>query len=101
MRKRWVLAGAAVLVAGAATGGLVFTSGAKQATAAGQEPPVNTATVEKGRLSATVSQYGTLNYRARVDGSPYSAINRVWRRSDSMPTTRKRPPVLTPWFSIW
>ena len=32
---------------------------------------------------------------------PYSAISRVCRRSDSIPTMRKRPPVLTPWFSIW
>ncbi len=32
---------------------------------------------------------------------PNSAISRVCRRSDSMPTMRKSPPVLTPWFSIW
>ena len=32
---------------------------------------------------------------------PNSAISRVWRRSDSMPTMMKRPPVLTPWLSIW
>ena len=51
MRKTWLLAGAAVLVAAAATGGVVAMSGAKQATAAAQEPPVNTATVERGRLS--------------------------------------------------
>jgi hypothetical protein len=33
--------------------------------------------VEKGRLSDTVSQYGTLTYRARLDGSPYAVINRA------------------------
>jgi hypothetical protein len=77
MRKRWALAGAAVLVAATATGGVVVMSGAKQATAAAQEPPVNTARVEKGRLSDMVSQYGTLTYRARSDGSPYSVINRA------------------------
>jgi hypothetical protein len=33
--------------------------------------------VEKGRLSDMVSQYGTLTYRARSDGSPYSVINRA------------------------
>jgi peptidoglycan hydrolase-like protein with peptidoglycan-binding domain len=76
MRKTWVLAGAAVLVAVTATGGVVAVSGAKQATAAAQAPPANTATVERGRLSAMVSQYGTLTYRARSDGSPYSVINR-------------------------
>jgi hypothetical protein len=75
MRKRWVLAGAAVAAAVAATGGLVVTSSGKEATSAAQEPPANTAMVEKGRLSAMVSQYGTLTYRARSDGSPYAVIN--------------------------
>ena len=32
---------------------------------------------------------------------PYSEISRVWRRSDSIPTTRKSPPVLTPCAIIW
>ena len=77
MRKKWVLAGAAILVAVSATGGAVLMSGAKQATAAAQEPPANTATVEKGKLSAMVSLYGTLTYRARSDGSPYAVINRA------------------------
>jgi peptidoglycan hydrolase-like protein with peptidoglycan-binding domain len=74
-RKTWVLAGAAVLVAVTATGGVVVMSSAKQATPAAQEPPANTVTVEKGALSAMVSLDGTLTYRARSDGSPYSAIN--------------------------
>jgi hypothetical protein len=77
MRKRWALAGAAVLVAVAATGGVVVMSGAKPATGAAQEPPVNTAKVEKGRLSDMVSQYGILTYRARSDGSPYAVVNRA------------------------
>jgi hypothetical protein len=77
MRKNWVLAGAAVLVAVSATGGVVVMSGAEQATAAAQGPPANTATVERGRLSDMVSQYGTLTYRARSDGSPYAVINRA------------------------
>ena len=77
MRKQWVLAGAAVLVAATATGGVVAMSGAQQATLATQEPPANTATVERGRLSDMVSQYGTLTYRARSDGSPYAVINRA------------------------
>jgi hypothetical protein len=77
MRKNWVLAGAAILVAVSATGGVVVMSGAERATAAAQGPPVNTATVERGRLSDLVSQYGTLTYRARSDGSPYSVINRA------------------------
>jgi len=70
-----VLTGAAVLVAVAATGGVVVLSGGEQATAAAQAASANTATVQKGKLSAAVSQDGTLTYRARSDGSPFSAIN--------------------------
>ena len=65
------------LVAVTATGGVVVMSSAKQATSAAQEPPANTATVEKGKLSDMVSQYGTLTYRARSDGSPYPVINQA------------------------
>jgi hypothetical protein len=74
-QKTWVLAGAAVLVA--VIGGVVVTSSAKQATPAAQEPSANTVQVERGELSAMVSLDGTLTYRARSDGSPYSAINRA------------------------
>jgi hypothetical protein len=77
MRKRWVLAGAAAVAAVAATGGFVVTSSGKEATSAAQGPPANTAMVEKGPLSDMVSQYGTLTYRARSDGSPYAVINQA------------------------
>jgi peptidoglycan hydrolase-like protein with peptidoglycan-binding domain len=76
-RKTWVLAGAAVLVAVTATGGVVVMSSAAQATTAAQEPPPNTAQVVRGKLSAMVSLDGTLTYRARSDGSPYSVINQA------------------------
>lgn len=76
-RKTWVPAGAAVVLAVAVTGGVVVMSGAKQAPAAAQEPPPNTATVEQGKLSSMVSLNGTLTYRARSDGSPYSVINQA------------------------
>jgi len=76
-RTRWVPAGAAVLVAMAATGGVVVMSAANQAAPAGREPPANTGKVERGRLSAMVSLNGTLTYRARSDGSPYAAINQA------------------------
>jgi hypothetical protein len=76
-RKPWLLAGAAVLVAVTATGGAVAMSGEKEAASAAQEPSVNTVMVEEGKLSAMVSQDGTLVYRARSDGSPYSVINRA------------------------
>ena len=72
-----MLAGAAVVVAAFATGVVVATSGAKQAAPAALEPPANTAKVERGELSATVSLAGTLTYRAQSDGSPYSVINQA------------------------
>ena len=70
-----MLTGAAVLVAVAATGAVVVLSGGEQATAAAQGASASTAPVQKGKLSAAVSQDGTLTYRARPDGSPFSAIN--------------------------
>jgi hypothetical protein len=71
-----VLAVAAVVIALAAAAGVLVASGAKQqALAAQQSPSANTAAVEKRTLSAMVSQPGTLTYRARSDGSPYSVIN--------------------------
>jgi hypothetical protein len=77
MRKTWVLAAAVILAAAAATGGVVAMSGAGQATPAAQASAVNTATVDRGKLSDLVSQYGILTYRARSDGSPYAVINRA------------------------
>jgi peptidoglycan hydrolase-like protein with peptidoglycan-binding domain len=76
-RKIWVLAGVAVLVGATAIGGVAGTSSAKQATPATQEPRANTAKVERGKLSSMVSLDGTLTYRARSDGSPYSVINQA------------------------
>jgi HlyD family secretion protein len=75
MRRVRVLAGAAAVVAVAVTGGVAVLSGAERATAVAQARPANTAAVEQGRLSAAVSQDGTLTYRARPDGTPFSAIN--------------------------
>jgi hypothetical protein len=74
--KTWVLAAAAVLVALAA-GGVVVMSGSKQQAPAAQQTPVGTAQVQRRTLSAMVSQAGTLTYRARSDGSPYSVINQA------------------------
>jgi hypothetical protein len=76
-RSGWALTGAAVLVAGAAAGGVAVMSGGERATAASaaQAAPANTATVRQGTLSAAVAQDGILTYRARPDGSPFSAIN--------------------------
>jgi peptidoglycan hydrolase-like protein with peptidoglycan-binding domain len=76
-KRRVVLAGAAVLVAVAATGSVVALSGAEHATAAAQAQPANTVNVVRGKLSAMVSMVGTLTYRARSDGSPYAVINQA------------------------
>jgi multidrug efflux pump subunit AcrA (membrane-fusion protein) len=77
MRTHRVLTGASVLVAVTAIGGVVAMSGAEQATRTAQESPINTATVERGKLADVVSLYGVLTYRARSDGSPYAVINRA------------------------
>jgi peptidoglycan hydrolase-like protein with peptidoglycan-binding domain len=76
-RKIWVLAGAAVVLVVAATGGVVMLSSAKESTPVAQDAPANTAKVEKGKLSAMISQAGILTYRAQPDGSPYSVTNRA------------------------
>jgi peptidoglycan hydrolase-like protein with peptidoglycan-binding domain len=75
-RKTSALAAAAVLVVAAATGGVVVGSGGNK-TSAAQESPANTAKVERGKLSDSVSQAGILTFRARSDGSPYSVINQA------------------------
>ncbi|MEA2411395.1 MAG: hypothetical protein QOC77_1956 [Thermoleophilaceae bacterium] len=72
-RRRWALAAAAVLVA--ASCGVVLISSAAHPPAVAQALAADTAKVEKGKLSAMVSQGGTLTYRTRSDGSPYGVIN--------------------------
>lgn len=74
--KTSVVAGAAVLVAAAATGATVAMSGAKPQTSTDQKP-ANTVTVKRGNLSAMVSLGGTLTHRARSDGLPYPVINQA------------------------
>jgi hypothetical protein len=76
-RKTWVLGGAAVLAVAIATGGVVATSDAKQASSAAQEPSASTVTVGKRALSATTSVDGTLTYGSGPGGSPYSVINQT------------------------
>ncbi len=87
MGKSWLLAGAVILVAVAATGGVFALSGAKQATAAGQEPSLHTATVERGTLSDQISQSGTLTYRAGPDGSSYTVFDRARGIYTKLPTS--------------
>jgi Putative peptidoglycan binding domain len=76
-RRTWALAAAVALAAAAATGGVLAMSSADHATPPASEPPPNTATVERGPLSNMVSAYGTLTFRARADGSPYTVVNQA------------------------
>jgi multidrug efflux pump subunit AcrA (membrane-fusion protein) len=77
-RRTWALTAATVLVVASGTGGMVaVTSGKGGAASAAQEPLPDTATVERGKLSDVVSLDGTLTHRARLDGSPYAAINQA------------------------
>jgi len=84
-RQPWLLAGAGTAVAAIVTGGVVVMSRATQATHTAQESPPNTATVTQGKLSAMVALDGTLTYRARADGSPYSVINQAVGRYTELP----------------
>ncbi|WP_445152693.1 hypothetical protein [Baekduia sp. Peel2402] len=75
-RTRWALSAAAVLVA--AVGGTVALTGpGHQAAAADASAAADTVKVERGELSAMVSQDGILTYRARADGSPYAVVNQA------------------------
>src|SRR5690242_12245826 len=77
-----VLGGVGLVVAAAAVGGLV---GVSSATEPSQDPPITTARVKQGPLSAVVSLDGTLTYRARPDGAPYSVINQAVGRYTELP----------------
>jgi peptidoglycan hydrolase-like protein with peptidoglycan-binding domain len=76
-RKTWALAAATAAAGVVVAGGVVVTSGAKQQALAAQQPRAHTAQVQRTTLAAMVSQAGTLTYRARSDGSPYSVINQA------------------------
>lgn len=76
-RKTWAVAAAVALATAAAIGGVVAASDADRAAPAAEDESANTATVERGPLSNTVSRAGTLTYRAGSDGSPYPVINRA------------------------
>ncbi len=84
-RRRWVLVGAAVLVAVVAVAGAVAVSGANRSNRAVEDTPANTELVERGTLSAALSLDGILTYRARPDGSPYTATNRAYGTYTALP----------------
>ena len=76
MRRRTWVVGAALLAV-TSTGAVVALSTAGGATSTLPQSPANTVPVQRGTLADRVSLDGTLTYRARPDGSPYSAINQA------------------------
>ncbi len=66
---------ATILIALAATGGVVIMSGPSQEALAAHRSHVSVATVQREALSATVSEDGILTYGAWSDGSSYTVIN--------------------------
>jgi hypothetical protein len=77
-----VAAGAGLV---AAICGVVALSGSEHRSAAAQGPAADTVKVQLGKLSAMVSQGGTLTHRARSDGSPYPVINQARGVYTSLP----------------
>jgi hypothetical protein len=74
-RRSWAAAAAVAAVAVGVGAVAVFAGGSSStATTAASAA---TATVQRGRLTAAVSQDGTLTYRARSDGSPFTAVNQA------------------------
>ncbi|WP_354698052.1 hypothetical protein DSM112329_03715 [Paraconexibacter sp. AEG42_29] len=74
-RARSTAAGAAVVLA--VTGVAMAASGGAQPDAVARTPAIDTVAVERGRLSAMVSQAGTLTYRAGPDGAPYAVTGQA------------------------
>jgi hypothetical protein len=82
-RRSLALAGAGVLVA--ATCGVVAMSGTKRPAAAARVPVADAVKVERGELSAMVSQDGILTYRGRPDGTSFFVINQAHGTYTSLP----------------
>ena len=74
MTWRAVGLGGGVAVAVLGVIGATLVPGGDEPVAAAAASTTNTARVERGDLSAAVSQDGTLRYRARTDGTPYAVV---------------------------
>jgi hypothetical protein len=85
MKRKRSMLGAAAVLAAATAGGAAVTTGAKPARGAAPPARATTAQVQRRALSAVVSEPGTLTYRARPDGSPYSVINQASGVSTQLP----------------
>ena len=76
-RRTLALGGAAVAVLVVASGGVLALSSAGHPAEAAPAATVNTVKVEFGDLTAVASGAGTLTYRARADGSPFTVVNQA------------------------
>jgi hypothetical protein len=76
-RRAALAAGAGMLVAVVAIGAVAALSANGPSAKVAPTASVNTAAVQRGALSAAISQDGILTYRARPDGSPFTAINQA------------------------
>jgi hypothetical protein len=85
-RRVWVSGAAVLLVSAAATAAVIVLPGAP-ASGTTPQPTTAVAPVEKGDLSDLVSTYGTLAFRARSDGSPYTAVNQGRGTYTQLPST--------------
>jgi hypothetical protein len=74
----------------AVIGGVLALSGAHHTSEAAEAATASTAPVQKGKLSAAVSQDGTLTYRAQPDGSPFAAINQASGTYTELPAVGDR-----------
>ena len=89
-RVTWALGAAGVAVVAATSGGVLAMTGGQAPAGATQQQSPSTAPVERGRLSALVSLDGTLTRRARVDGSPYTAVNQARGTYTQLPESGDR-----------
>jgi len=76
-RRRGALGAASLVLAAAIVGGAIIVFGGGASEPADGHQSARTARVERGALSATINLSGILTYRARPDGSPYSAVNQA------------------------
>ena len=82
--------GTAGLVLIAVIAAVAITSGQGDAVRGAPATQTSTAEVEQGELSAVLSLNGTLTYRARPDGSAFSAINHSRGIFTALPETGDR-----------
>jgi hypothetical protein len=82
-RRTWVLATTTVA---AVVAGAVLIGSRDKEPATARDTPTNTAPVQRGTLTAEISQSGTLTYRAQPNGAPYPVVNQAGGTYTALPT---------------